>query len=88
MSNLERRVARLEERRQPRRDRRYHMIWSEGPHDDGKTEIASRIAEGIASPDDHFVILSWLASGEDENWTEQRKAKNALERNRAANIGA
>jgi len=85
---LERRIAALEEQRRTRRAKRYHTIWSVGPHDDGSPEIARRIAEGMAHGDDNFIVIRWLAHGEDEEWTEQRKAQNELERNRAANIGA
>ena len=45
-------------------------------------------AEGTAGPDDDFIIVSWVAQGEDQELAEHRKAKNVLERNRAANIGA
>ena len=87
MSNLERRIEKLE--RAVRAARRHtRTIWSEGPGDDGSAEIARRIAEGTASQDDNFIVVRWLAPGEDDGITEQRKAKNVLERNRAANIGA
>jgi len=82
--NLERRVAKLEAARLPRRT---HMVWTE-PDGDGRAEIASRIAAGTASQDDDFIVVRWMAQGEDDELAKQRKAKNVLERNRAANIGA
>ena len=85
---LERRIAALEEQRRRRRARRCHTVWSEGPHDDGSAEIARRIAEGMAHRDDKFIVVRWLALGENSELAEQRKTKNDLERNRAADIGA
>jgi len=87
MSNLERRLEKLE-RAVRARWRKPQMVWSEGPCDDGSAEIARRIAAGRASTDDDFIIVRWMAQGEDDELAEQRKAKNVLERNRAANIGA
>ena len=86
MSNLERRLEKLERAvraawRHPR------IIWSEGPHDDGSAEIARRIVEGTACSDDDFIIIRWLAPGEDGTMTEARKEKNELERDRAARSG-
>src|SRR5262245_774552 len=51
-------------------------------------EIARRIAEGTAHPDDNFVIIRWLAPGGDGELAGLRRAKNDLEGDRTAHCGS